>query len=241
MDPADWLVALRAGCVAIEEAGQHGPLDAAVRWCPGTDVAETLRHLGVVHRVVHRWVRDRHRPHELPAMPAGALPLDWFATGWRPMVEALEALDPDAEASTWCSYQPTAGFWWRRMAHETTVHAIDVADAVGWGAWPASPELALDGVDEALRLFLGVALGSAVGGTGQLVRLVAQQRFWTVGLNDHNVEVNQLDVEPAARVEAEPESLYRWVWGRASADAVRVGGDVTAVRALRSALARSMQ
>jgi uncharacterized protein (TIGR03083 family) len=238
--PPDWLTSLRAACVAIEEAAVQGPLDAPVRWCPGMDVGQVLRHVGVVHRVVDRWVRDRHRPAVLPAMPAAALPQDWFATGWRPLLERLASLEEDAEASTWCSHHTTAGFWWRRMAHETTIHAVDVLEAVGW-AWPVPGELALDGVDEALRLFLGVALGPAVGGSGQLIRLTTQDRFWTVGLNDHNVEVNHLDVEPMAELAAQPEVLYRWVWGRAAADAVRVSGDPGAVRALRSVLARSMQ
>lgn len=47
-------------------------------------------------------------------------------------------------------------FWIRRMAHETAVHRVDAAQAVG-ERWRVDPELAADGVAEALELWLGWA------------------------------------------------------------------------------------
>jgi uncharacterized protein (TIGR03083 family) len=243
--PLTWLDVLRASCAAMEEAvadpGTRAErLAAAVPWCEGVDVAETLRHVGVVHRVVRRWVVDGRRPRGGVDPPPDADPVAWFAEGWPPLLEALSSRDPSTQTSTWCTYDTTAGFWWRRMAHEAAVHAIDVFDAVGH-SWPVPEEFAADGVDEALRLWLGVALGTAVGGRGRVVRIVAPQRFWTVGLNATNVEVTTLSVPPDATVGAGAEALYRWVWGRAADDAVTVDGDPAAVASLRSALARAMQ
>lgn len=231
---------LRASCAAIDEAASKGPLDAQVRWYPGADVAEILRHVGVVHRLVRQWVSEGHRPATLPVMPAGTDVREWFATGWEPLLSTLSGFDPADEVSTWCTYDTTAGFWWRRMAHETAIHAVDVLDAVGW-SWPSSDEFALDGIDEALRLWLGVALGPDVRGTGQVVRVVAPQQYWTVGLNDHNVEVGHLPVPPDATISADAPTLYRWLWGRADDADVTVTGAAPAAAALRSALARAMQ
>ena len=189
---------------------------------------------------MYRWVTDAHRPAAAQPMPGGTDPRAWFAAGWRPLHAMLAAGDPGAEASTWCTYHPTLAFWWRRMAHESAIHAADVLDAAG-RRWDVTDDFAHDGVDEALRLWLGTQLGSQVGGTGQVVRLVAGERFWTVALNDHNVEVNHLDVPAQATVRGAPGELYRWAWGRAGDQDVAVHGERPAVTALRGALARAMQ
>ena len=238
--PVGWLTSFQASCAAIEQVVAQGPLDAEISWCPGLDVAEVLRHLGVVHRLVRRWVLDRHRP-PVPALPApDDDPRQWFATGWPPLLETLTGLDPAAEISTWCSYDSTAAFWWRRMAHETAIHSADVHDALG-ETWSVPDEVAADGVDEALRLWLGTQVGPNVFGAGQVIRLVAGSRFWTVGLNEHNVEVNQLPVTPGATVTGAPNALYRWLWGRATDDAIAVDGDHAAVATLRATLSHTMK
>jgi uncharacterized protein (TIGR03083 family) len=234
------LDAFRAACAAIDEAASKGPLDASVRWCPGMDVAEILRHLGTVHRVVLRWVVEGHRPSRTPVMPRGTDVREWFGTGWEPLLSTLASLDPQAETSTWCTYDATARFWWRRMAHEATVHAVDVLDAVGW-SWSAPTELAEDGVDEALRLWLGVALRQDVGGAGQVVRVTTGRRFWTVGLGEHTVEVTHLPVAPDAVVTGDAFSLYLWLWGRAENRAVTISGCGDAAGTLRGILARAMR
>lgn len=235
-----WLDTFRAASAAVEEAAAAGSLAAPVPWCSGVDVAGTLRHLGVVHRVVRQWVHDGHRPLRTPAPPADADLREWFATGWTALYDTLAAVDPDAEVSTWCSYDSTGRFWLRRMAHETAVHAVDVLEAAGW-SWPVPEAFALDGVDEALRLWLGVALGPQVHGGGVVVRVTASGRSWTVGLNEGNVEVNHLPVPPDASVTAPAPDLYRWLWGRADGSAITTDGDPAAVARLRSLLARAMQ
>jgi hypothetical protein len=100
--------------------------------------------------------------------------------------------------------------------------------------------VAIDGVDEVLRLWLGTRLGQAVGGSGDVVRLVAGNRPWTVGLHPHLVEVHDRPVEPEAVIAAEADVLYRWLWGRAPDAGLEVTGDRRVVAELRSLLARAM-
>ena len=235
-----WLDELERACRFVEQAVTGDVLARPVPGCPGWRVDELLRHLGTVHRVVTAWIEAGRRPRATASGPADGDPRAWFAHGWRRLQETLDAGPPETPAATWCPWDATLGFWRRRQVHEHVVHALDVAQALG-AEEPAVPDaVALDGVDEALRLWLGTRLGHHVGGRGDVVRLVAGDRRWTVGLHPHLVEVHDGPVEPEAVVRARPAQLYRWLWGRAPEDGVEVEGDRAVVVQLRRLLARAM-
>ncbi|WP_203886070.1 maleylpyruvate isomerase family mycothiol-dependent enzyme [Planotetraspora kaengkrachanensis] len=129
---------------------------AEVPSCPGWTLLRLLKHVGVVHRWVRHLVAERVTeplwPREVPvAMPGdpGAYP-DWLAEGGAELVAALRAADPGTPVWSW-SARPDAGFWARRMLHETTVHRADAELALG-----RDPHIeagtAADGVDEFLAL-----------------------------------------------------------------------------------------
>ncbi|GII28085.1 hypothetical protein Pmi06nite_15270 [Planotetraspora mira] len=127
---------------------------AEVSTCPGWTLTRLLKHVGVVHRWVRHLVAERVTeplwPRDLPVtMPGdpGAYP-DWLAEGGADLVAALRAADPGTAVWSW-SARPDAGFWTRRMLHETTVHRADAELALG-----RDPHIeagtAADGVDEFL-------------------------------------------------------------------------------------------
>jgi uncharacterized protein (TIGR03083 family) len=230
--------------------------------CPGWTVADVLGHLGTIHRFVPGWIAAGRRPTLRPQPPADAADLlRWFGQGWRTLHDLLDARPADTPTATWSPWDATAGFWRRRMAHETAIHALDIAQAVsakrplsakglaGNGAvpWSVPDDIALDGIDEVVRLWLGTRLGADVRGSGGVVRLVAvdgagaPQRFWTVGLHHGVAETHEVPTLPDATVTARPAALYAWLWGRAwDADVTR-GGATSAVADLRAALARALR
>jgi uncharacterized protein (TIGR03083 family) len=239
VDGVPWLDELERQCRWIERNVGGEVLGLPLPACRGWDVGELLRHLGVVHRVVRTWLEDGRRPRSTPSRPADGDVRDWFATGWRLLQETLDAADACTAAPTWCPWEATLGFWRRRQVHEHVIHAVDVAQALGVPAPDVPDAVAYDGVDEALRLWLGTRLGPDVRGGGELVRLDAGARFWTVGLHAGLVEVHAIDVPPNATVRAEAFVLHRWLWGRALPDDVEIEGDRSAVAELRSAMARA--
>lgn len=246
-----FLDALERACRVVEErcrTTEHpdpAALVTPVLACPGWTVADVVAHLGFIHRFVAAWVTGgrRPRPATISAVTADdpAL-LCWFAQGWRALQDLLDERGFDTDTATWSPWDATAGFWFRRMAHEAVVHAVDVVEALPHKASVTllvPDDLAVDGVDEVVRLWLGTRLGEHAGGEGQVVRLVAGERLWTVGLHGGITETHDVPTDPDAAVAGMPVELYRWLWGRGAA--VRGTGDPAALSALRSALTRAMQ
>lgn len=240
----DWLDVVEAQARALAEVA--GALDPAapVPDCPGWDVTDLLGHVGAVHRMVVGWTTTGRRRAGWAAPPHGEA-LAWYGQGWRDLLRHLAAVPPTTRVPTWSPTDDTAAFWYRRMAHETAIHALDAHLAAGAGPrWAVPDEVAADGVDEALRLFLGCRLGP-VGGDGALVQVRVPGRWWAVSLHAAVVEVGEPepgpfeDLVPDAVVRGPAPQVYRWVWGR-SADVV-VTGDVGAPQELRGALARAAQ
>ncbi len=68
-------------------------------------------------------------------------------------VAELDTRSVDDPAHTWWPPDQTAGFWLRRIAHETAIHRRDMESAAREPT-PVDDELAVDGIDEALDPFL---------------------------------------------------------------------------------------
>lgn len=227
-----------AGWLESVASGDHNrPVPA----CPGWTVGEVLRHLGVVFRVVRRWIQEGRRPSDVASEPVDGDLDAWYSHSWRDLFNVLASQPYTTQVATWSPWEDTLGFWRRRMTHEASIHALDVLAAVPGHAtpWTASDALASDGIDEALRLWLGTRLGRCVGGSGQVIRVEASQQSWTVGLHPSIVEFHHRARSADARVSGRAEELYAWLWGRT--DDVTIDGDHSAVNALRNALTNAMQ
>jgi uncharacterized protein (TIGR03083 family) len=151
------------------------------------------------------------------------------------LLQALAATQDDAPAGRWRDQCVPAGFWRRRLAHETVVHRVDVEDALGWSA-DLDADLAVDGVDEALELFLPFSVGSEgwpPDGVLWLVRADGPEQWWIApGSGDvHTRRPPPEGVPPqwapgeATRVEAPAAELFLMCWGRWVPPGTAVTGD----------------
>ncbi|EST21816.1 hypothetical protein N566_27080 [Streptomycetaceae bacterium MP113-05] len=135
-------------------------LAATVPTCPEWSLRELAVHVGGAHRWVHDIVRTRATEeveeesvpgfHGPGADSPGALDA-WLAEGAELLVAALREAGPDARLWSWSS-RPNAGFWARRMTHETVIHRFDAAGAVPGTPYEVAPEVAADCVDEWLDI-----------------------------------------------------------------------------------------
>jgi uncharacterized protein (TIGR03083 family) len=258
MEFADYLDALRRDGDLLADAAARG-LDAAVPSCPGWTVADLLAHTGSAHRNRARVVAERltGEPADDVIDPAEAT-VDWYREGLDHLIAALEASGPEAAVWTWYPPDQRAGFWARRMAHETLIHRIDAELASGQTGL-VDAGLAADGVDEVLNVYVGGVPAWATFTPGDGVarlRSLDPVSSWDVRLGsmsgtstDTGNTYTDLDAivvvdpvgDPAVEVTGTAADLDLWLWGRGPIDRLEVAGDAAVAHGLRRVCAEAME
>lgn len=218
---ADYLQAIAVGSETIAQALEADP-DREVPACPGWDVDQLAKHVGLLHARVGEQVRRRSpEPVRVPAPPNGPARVGWLRDASGRLLGAFDVTDEDAPAGSWRQTPVTAGFWRRRMAHETVVHRVDTEEAFGWPT-TLDGDLAADGLDEVLGLFLPFATHQArwpPEGALWLVRADGPGQWWVEPRADR-VDVRRRPPEAGrselrwSRVEAPAADLFLACWGR---------------------------
>jgi uncharacterized protein (TIGR03083 family) len=234
-----YLAQLRAESARIREIGLMG-LDAAVPSCPGWTVESVLRHVATVYLHKVEVLRLGARPDPWPPDVSERDTFELYDEARTAIVDALE--EAGTERATW-TFNPddkTSGFWYRRMAHESVVHRIDVEQAHDV-VTPIDPELALDGIDEVLFPTLAGPWwdeGDTEHPVDAAVRITAGKRSWTVRADATGVVVSpEAEGEVAAEIFGAADAVFLWLWGRVDASAIQSAGDEDVVREFRARLA----
>lgn len=226
--------ALRAAAVSA------GP-DAEVPTCTDWTVLRLVRHIARVHN----WVvlaMDTDPAQEPPK--AERPPEDWdeALTWWDHQVEAmvtgLRKKGPDAPAWTFDT-TGTAAFWARRQAHETAIHRLDAEHALHGSDVDQllfDPELAADGIDEALTLMVPPQVRrqpTELAGTA-LFHAADAGRAWLVTVEPGALPTigPATELDSDASVVGTADAVYRATWHRPSSAVVT--GDRALLAALRT-------
>ncbi|WP_431044697.1 maleylpyruvate isomerase family mycothiol-dependent enzyme [Streptomyces sp. P1-3] len=217
-------------------------LSVTVPTCPDWSLADLARHVGGAHRWAETIVRTRATafvpPDEVPGTPgpgdADPAALDaWLAEGAALLTETLRAAGPDTLVWTWTP-AGTAGFWARRMTHETLVHRADGALAAG-REFAVDPEVAADAVDEWLEILGGPAgpvisprlsgLRAAAGGSIHLHATDAAPETaaeWTIALDGEGFAWSRSHEKATVALRGPMADLLRVFFRRLPADSDRV-------------------
>ena len=183
-------------------------LELPVPTCPEWQVSDLVGHLADVFTFwsTQLEVASPQAPTE-PAsrgVPPGADIMDWLDGACAKLQSTLAVRDPEDPCWNWSGEDLTADWVCRRMALESAVHRYDVELSVG-SPTPIDQDLAVDGIDEWIRVHLAANVPEApdvsLGGVLCLACADATAA-WTV--------------EVAA-------GRLRWREGRGPADAVVVG------------------
>jgi uncharacterized protein (TIGR03083 family) len=151
-----YLDALTAQSALLAEALAGTNLEMRVPTCPDWTLHQLAAHLGRAHREATAIIAGGlTTPPDFGALKVSA-PLDaqalgtWLYDGAAELVESIRLVGPQTPVWGWTDDQ-SAGFWSRRMAHETAVHRADVELALG-REFALEPDLAADAISEWLSL-----------------------------------------------------------------------------------------
>ena len=236
-------------------------LGAPVPTCPGWSMADLVQHVGYVFAHKTTAMREGAEPEQWPPPGlAGEAPLPLLDRTYSELWAELVSRRPEERTGTWYRPDQSVGFWGRRMALETVVHRIDADLAAGLPVAPVPDDLALDGVDELLRVFLAFSVAEwggyftdVLGGSpGHTYELRSDERAWRVTTGPGRAEVQDSAAGAAdadVTVTGSPEALLRWVWGRgatadgggATVDGATVDGAPEAVEELRRCITVATQ
>lgn len=155
MQRDDHLTALERDGAAFIEACAAAGLSTPVPTCGTWTVADLAWHVAGVHSFFATIVAERRS--SIDGIVAAERPADGdLLTACRErhsaLLEALRSAPDETPVWTWVADRSVA-FVRRRMAHETAVHRWDAERAAG-REWAIDAELASDGIDEFLHLFV---------------------------------------------------------------------------------------
>jgi uncharacterized protein (TIGR03083 family) len=260
LEPTDYLSHLVRESARFADAIQQARPQARVPSCPDWDADDLLWHLGLVQHFWTTVVRDKLPGDEAekrnPDRPPGgrAVLLGFYRQASQALAAALRATSPDTPAWTW-SQDQTAGFIYRRQAHEALIHRID-AELTAGARTPLDAQLAADGVDESLRIMYAACPGWAtitpIPGRTLRLRATDTGDSWLVtlarftGTDPEGTSYDEPDIhiaesdpgEPArAEITGTAADLDCWLWHRPPFGPVEQSGDQDILDALDKTLA----
>ncbi|KAB1161568.1 maleylpyruvate isomerase family mycothiol-dependent enzyme [Micromonospora sp. AMSO12t] len=241
-----WLGALRAEGPAFAAAVAEAPPETPVLSCPGWTVADLTLHLTSLYRWVHAFAGTGAATpspggSEPVELEPGVAPLQLWQQAYDRLMTLFDGLDPEAPAWNWAPQPKKAGFWPRRMAHETAVHRWDAQLAIAAGE-PVEAKLAADGVSEILDTWLPAGRRRTAGqwrGVVQISAVDAGQEWFLrlrgegVALLDTATIFDHDDHHARAQVSGTASDLLLALWGRVGLDTLDVAGDRALLEGLR--------
>jgi hypothetical protein len=183
-------------------------------------------------------MREGGAPAEWP--PPGMTdeePVALLERAYAELVGELTSRRPEDVVGTWYGPDQTVGFWIRRMAQETVIHRMDAELGVGVPIAPVPDDLAIDGVDELLRVFVSFAMSEwpedftdewpkdSAGASASLpswsYAIGTEGASWLVKTSPGHFDViggpgvkGMGDSTPDVMVQGAPAALLRWAWNR---------------------------
>ena len=127
------------------------------------------------------------------------------------------------------------------MGHETAIHRVD-AELAAEDVTPLDPDLALDGIDEILRIMLEGDWSDEPSdeSTGQRVAIESVDRRWVVVLDHDSITVEDGGAA-AATLAGDPRDVDLWLWGRGDDASLARSGDQDSLALLRDRLVVATQ
>jgi uncharacterized protein (TIGR03083 family) len=244
MELEQYLNQLEQNSERLADAAASAGVDAPVPSCPGWTVTDLLDHC-VRGDEWARTIVERGKAGSieriLPADPDPSVRGDALVPAFRAaaqaLVAALSSVAPDTPVWTFSSTDRTAAFWQRRRSQETAVHRYDAELAAGTPT-PLDAELAVDGIDEILTVFLPRLVdnfGSMGDGTVHL-HCTDIDGEWLFARRDGEVTVTAEHAKGDVAARGTASDLLLFLWRRVPASELEVFGDAALLERFSDAM-----
>ncbi|MGH1490943.1 MAG: maleylpyruvate isomerase family mycothiol-dependent enzyme [Acidimicrobiales bacterium] len=192
--------------------------------CPGWTVEKVITHLTFGLGLAYPYAiatpadADDDQPWaKVPwplTLPTGKQAIRAFAEHMEACADLFRATDP--EKSCW-TYDNTdhARFWFRRAAIETTLHRMDVAEALGLQKTTISDDRAIDAIEDAIDFALPLAARMTGG---------PPQASLAIRIDGHSDELVLGEAAPTAWIAGDGAAVLLALWGR-NHDGVEISGE----------------
>lgn len=202
---------------------QVADLERNVPACPGWSIGNVINHLSYGLALAYPVAVTKHPtidPErvfddvEFPTEhPKGQEALQTFSTNMSECLRRFGEVDP--QTTCWTYEGPgVAAFWFRRAAVETTLHRLDVAEALEMDRRHLSDARSADAIVETLEFALPLA--------GNLTQVPGGELVVTTSSLDHPLSVGT--GTRMASLSGEPHDVLNALWGR-HRERVTVSGD----------------
>lgn len=260
MENSRYLECLEADYRRIREV-VPGHLEERVPTCPEWTVDDLTWHVGMVYLHKATAMRQGSEPENWPPHFDDASAIELLDDAYRQLTGEFAVRDPAEPSGTWYRPDQTVGFWIRRMAQETVIHRIDAELGAREQVTPVADDLAVDGIDELLRVFVGYgvsewadfftevlkdspgrtylitadAAGGDPAGNPGVSWLVSTGpgKFTVAGGPGERVDGT---VSPDVTVHGPPADVLRWAWNRETPgepSRVTISGDADSLAEFR--------
>jgi uncharacterized protein (TIGR03083 family) len=226
--------------------------DAVVPTCPDWTVTDLTRHVGAVYLHKTACMREGVEPEDWP--PKGLAdeePLALLDRGYAALRHEFATRKPADPAGGWYVPDRTVGFLIRRMAQETVIHRIDAELGAGQPVAPIPDDLAIDGIDEMLKMFMAYGVAEwpefftdvLSGSPGRTYAVRTDGAAWTVRTGPGTLTVADGEADSAdVTVSGPPAAVLRWAWNRENGESgVTVQGAPEAVEELKRCITTATQ
>ncbi len=227
------------------DVARAGNLDLPVADCPGWNLRDLVRHVGMVHlwaaaNIVHpsdRWITVKelsdladYWPEYTQGWPTDAGLVDWYEATLVNLVDVLLTTPPDHQCLTFLPAPSPLVMWARRQASEIAIHRFD-AEAARGRLSHFDPEFALEMLDELLLCF--APRMRPVGVTGKHVlqmEVVDVDVVFTLTIEADGITATRSAFSSGAgsvdlRLSGSAADLYLLLWNRPNGHAIELDGD----------------
>ena len=217
-------------------------------------MADLTRHVGGVYLHKALAMREGAEPEWPPTDLDAEEPLSLLDRGYAELLREFSIRKPEDPTGTWYTPDQTVGFWIRRMAQETVIHRIDAELGTGQPVTPVPDDLAIDGIDELLKVFVAYSVAEwgedftdiLAGSPGWTSTVRTDGGAWRVrsGPGLCAVEDDPGDNSADVTVSGTPAAVLRWAWNRETLGqpaGVTVEGPGEAVEQLRRLIVTATQ